>query len=215
MQSDFALCPDCWREAGFITGLACAQCSQPLPGFSDRDELCDDCLTAPRPWRQGRAVMLYRGTARRAVMALKHGDRPELARAMAAWMRRPVADLVTERTLVVPVPLHWSRIARRRYNQSALIARALASELEVGYCADLLVRSRRTAPMQGGAAARAKIIEGALRAHPRRSATGRDVILVDDVMTTGATLAAATRAAFDAGAARVDVAVLARAAKDV
>lgn len=215
VESDFALCPGCWREAAFATGLACCQCAQPLLGHSDRDEYCDDCLTEPRPWQKGRSAMLYEGTARRAVMALKHADRPQLARAMAAWMVPKVRDLVTPHTLIVPVPLHWTRIAKRRYNQSALIAKALARELDVEYCADLLRRPRRTKPLKGDVESRTRTMAGAICPHPRRSAKGRDVVIIDDVMTTGATLAAATCAAQQAGAERVDVAVLARVAKDV
>ncbi|MGB3554591.1 MAG: double zinc ribbon domain-containing protein, partial [Jannaschia sp.] len=89
VEEAHGLCPDCWSETPFITGAACDLCGRDLPGTADgAADRCDECLTVPRPWDDGRAAMSYAGGARRMVLALKHGDRTELAEAGARWMLR-------------------------------------------------------------------------------------------------------------------------------
>lgn len=217
VAGEFGLCGPCWAEAGFLSGLACDACGVPLPGAGGGAQHCDACLAAPRPWARGRAAMLYGGTARRLVLGLKHGDRTDLARPLGHWLARAAHPLVGPETLVAPVPLHWRRLVARRFNQSALLARAAARELGVEYCPDLLVRRRATRPLEGMTRMqRQATLADAIAPHPRRGARaeGRPVLLIDDVLTSGATLAAATAAALEAGATRVDVAVLARVARD-
>ncbi len=217
VAGEFGLCGSCWAEAGFLSGLACDACGVPLPGAGSGVHHCDTCLAAPRPWVRGRAAMLYGGTARRLVLGLKHGDRTDLARPLGHWLARAARPLVDSGTLLVPVPLHWRRLVARRFNQSALLARAAARELRVECCPDLLIRRRATRPLEGMTRAeRQATLADAIAPHPRRGARarGRAVLLIDDVLTSGATLAAATAAAREAGATRVDVAVLARVARD-
>jgi ComF family protein len=219
VAAEGGLCPACWREAEFISGPACHQCSQPLPGVADdvdADLTCDDCLGTPRPWGQGRAVMRYAGKGRQLVLALKHGDRTDIAPAAAAWMARRLGDLVQPGTLVVPVPLHWRRRVRRRYNQSALLAQALARQTGMVFVPDALRRPRATRSLDGmGRVARAQELEDAIRVHTPDLFAGARVLIVDDVLTSGATLAACARAVLGAGAACVDVTVLARVAPDL
>ncbi|SMX32485.1 ComF family protein [Maliponia aquimaris] len=217
VETDFGLCGPCWRETPFISGLACDLCGVPLPGQSDRAELCDDCLTIARPWAHGRAALVYRDRGRRMVLALKHGDRHDIARPAARWIARAARDLRRDDLLLVPVPLHVTRHLKRRYNQAALLAEALAAELDCPWCPDALVRPTPTPPLEGhGREARFATLSGRItpRAGRRDLIAGRPVLIVDDVMTTGATLAAATEACLDAGATEVFVCVLARAAKD-
>ncbi len=178
---------------------------------------CDDCLKAPPPWDAGRSALMYDGKARSLILALKHGDRPELARPAARWMAQAGRELLRPGMVIAPVPLHWSRLLKRRYNQSALLAQYLGQDSGLDCVPDLLVRNRRTPVLDGKTAQeRAEVLKDAIRVHPRRARhlKARDVLLVDDVMTSGATLAACTRVCQAAGANHIFVLALARVAKD-
>ena len=218
VAEDGALCPACWGEAEFIGACLCDTCGIPLPGDGGTEAglTCDDCLARPRPWTQGRAALVYAGSGRRLVLALKHGDRPDLAPALGRWLAAAAVPLVAPDMVVVPVPLHPRRMLRRKYNQAALLGAAVARAHGLLLEAAALRRVRHT-PMQdhGSVGDRFANVEGAIRlavrARPRLQ--GRPVLLVDDVMASGATLAAAADALAGAGAAEVSVAVLARAVK--
>lgn len=218
VTTDFGLCGHCWRETPFVTGLVCDQCGVPLPGEdSGQPEHCDDCLTIARPWSQGRAAMLYKDNARSMVLALKHGDRLDLARPAAGWMLRAAQPLLVPGMLVAPIPLHWLRLIKRRYNQAALLSGALAKMAGLDHCPDLLIRQRYTGSQEGrDRDSRFANLATALTVHPRRAnrVEGRHILLVDDVMTSGATFAAAAEACIAAGASGVSVLALARVAKD-
>lgn len=220
ITTDFALCGPCWRDTPFIVGLQCDKCGLPLPGDAPSDGSvvqCDDCLTLARPWDRGRAALLYRDNARKLVLSLKHADRIDLARPAAAWMARAAAPILAEGMLVAPIPLHWVRLFKRKYNQSALLAEQVARLAGLDHCPDLLLRVRNSPSQEGrDRDGRFANLSGALRPHPRRAARmqGRAVLLVDDVMTSGATLAAGAEACLAAGAASVSVLALARVAKD-
>ncbi len=216
VDSDFGLCGPCWRETGFITGLVCDLCGVPLPGEGEGAE-CDDCIALGRPWAQGRAAFLYRDVGRKLVLGLKHADRIELARPAGEWLLRAARPILREGMVVAPVPLHWRRLFRRRYNQSALLSARLAALAGLAHCPDLLQRVRATGTQDGrDRAGRFGNLTGAMRVHPRRAQVlkGAHVLLVDDVMTSGATLTACAEACLATGARRVSVAVLARVAKD-
>ncbi len=196
----------------------CDCCGVPLPGDPQDDMLlCDGCLTAPRPWEKGRAALLYRDTGRKLVLALKHGDRQEIAKPAALWMAQAARGMVREDTLIAPIPLHWSRMISRRYNQSALLAHALSKELDRACCADLLQRPKRTISLDGlTRKERHDVVRDAIAVTLKRLPLVQDrpVLLVDDVMTSGATLSAATQVLQRAGAGPVCVVTLARVAKD-
>lgn len=215
VEEAHGLCPDCWSDTSFIAGAACDLCGTPLPGSSDGTAArCDDCLTLARPWDEGRTVLAYAGGGRRMVLALKHGDRTELAEAAALWMHRRARDLLTPETLLVPVPIHRWRLLKRRYNQSALIAQALARRTGGPFLPEALVRARPT-PSQDhrGTADRFANLQSAIR-QGKDDLSGRHVALIDDVMTSGATLAACADVLRAGGAGRISALVLARVAKD-
>lgn len=217
VTSDFGLCGDCWRETPFVAGLVCDKCGAPLKGQDmGHAEYCDDCLTIARPWGRGRAAMIYRGNARAIVLALKHGDRMDLARPASAWLARAGQAVIAPNMLVAPVPLHWLRLLKRRYNQAALLSAGLSKLARLEHCPDLFQRKIATPSQSGGRDARFANMAAAIRVHPRwmDRIIGRDLLVVDDVMTSGATFAAVTEVALAAGANSVTTLALARVVKD-
>jgi len=149
VASDDGLCGPCWRDTAFITGDVCDACGVPMHGDVQSGDRCDECLSTARPWSQGRAALLYKERGRALVLALKHSDRHDIVRPAGLWLARAAKGILREDVLIAPVPLHWTRMVRRRYNQSSLIGQAMAREVGAPFSGDLLVRSKATASLDG------------------------------------------------------------------
>ncbi len=208
-----ALCARCWEGVRFLESPLCAVCGYPFDFDPGPDALCGSCSRRPPPYGRARAVFRYDDASRSLVLGFKHGDRTHGAPAFGRWLARAGRGLLADADVAVPVPLHRSRLFRRRYNQAALLVRALEQETGITAGLDWLVRRRRTPP-QGGLspAGRRRNVQGAFAVRRGRedAVVDRRVVLVDDVLTTGATVSACARTLLRAGAASVDVLTLAR-----
>lgn len=214
------VCAPCFAVLTPLTAPFCVRCGVPfahagqgVPG--DSGMLCGRCANRSPAYRTARAAFRYGAGAKRLILPFKHGDRTELARPLARHMARAGGQLLARAELIVPVPVHWRRLVGRRYDQAALLAMALGRLSGVAAVPDLLRRVRATEALGGkGAAERAATVEGVFavsRAGASRLA-GRQVLLVDDVMTSGATAEACALVLLEAGAAAVDVLAAARVA---
>jgi ComF family protein len=202
-----------WSRIRFIEAPFCEACGIPFEYDLGAGALCVLCQAGGRDFERLRAACLYDEISRDLILKLKHADRTDLSGLFAAWLARAAADVLPQAEGIVPVPLHRWRLLRRRYNQAAEIARPLARLARRPYLADVLLRARPTAS-QGGksASGRRRNVAGVFVVAPRwrDRIRGRRLLLVDDVFTTGATAEGCARALKAAGAAAVDVAVIAR-----
>lgn len=207
------LCTDCWQAVRFLERPWCERLGTPLPIDLGPGILSAAAIADPPAFARARSAVAYEGPVPDLVHALKYTDRTDLAPMLGAWMARAAHELVADADMLVPVPLHWGRLARRRFNQSALLAHEVSRLTGLPVATRLLLRTRRTPQQVGlGRNERARNMRGAFAVPEGKKAAlaGRRPILVDDVLTTGATLEAATRALLAAGATAVDVLTLAR-----
>jgi ComF family protein len=202
------LCPGCWGTMRFIERPFCEVLGMPFAYDMGSGTVSPAAIADPPPFDRLRASVLYSDGARRMVSGLKFADRGDLAPRMARWMAVAGCELLLDCHCITPVPLHWRRLHQRRYNQSAELARSIAKLSGKPYRPQILVRRRPTVQQVGlSAAARSRNVEGAFTvpAGMRSEISGRRVLLVDDVHTTGATVRACARVLKRAGASGVDV----------
>lgn len=205
------LCPDCFAGLTPLAGSVCDQCGLPFELPQPPDSLCGACLADPPVFAHARAAFRYDEASRPLILGLKHGDRTDLAPVLARHLVRIARPLLREQMVVVAVPLHWRRLLKRRFNQSVLLGRVLAQQLDLPFLPAALVRKRATRS-QGGLSrtGRHRNIAGAFKVRTGVRLTGRPVLLVDDVLTSGATAQACSRALLRAGALSVSIVTVAR-----
>jgi ComF family protein len=211
--TDSGLCAACWAKLSFIAPPYCERLGIPFAYDAGPGMLSMEAIADPPAYGRARAAVRYDDVARKLVHALKYTDRLDLAPAMGRWMARAGAELIASGDALVPVPLHWRRLWARRFNQSAALAEAIAGATGIAVAHTLLKRVKSTAQQVGlTKAERATNVQGAFRVTQEGKAQvrGRRLVLIDDVLTSGATVDACARALLRAGAASVDVLVFAR-----
>jgi ComF family protein len=210
---DAGLCAECWKQLAFISAPYCPRLGIPFvydpgPGILSMQAIAD-----PPSYHRARAAVRYDDVARKLVHAFKYGDRLDLAPTLGRWMARAGHELLGEADALVPVPLHWRRLWQRRFNQSAALAKEISGASQVPVAHAALKRVKATAQQVGlSRTQRAENVQGAFRvpSDARGEVKGRRFVLVDDVLTSGATLDACARALLRAGARQVDALVFAR-----
>lgn len=207
------VCAACWSQLSFIAPPFCSRLGIPFVYDPGEGILSMQAIAAPPAYHRARAAVRYDDVARTLVHHLKYHDRMDLAPVMGSWMARAGAELLDEADMLVPVPLHWRRAFSRRFNQSGALAKAMSRASGVPVARDALRRIRPTEHQIGlSRAQRATNVQGAFKvpAERRHLVQGRQIVLVDDVLTSGATSDACARALLRAGASQVDLVVFAR-----
>ncbi|MGA7430045.1 MAG: ComF family protein [Xanthobacteraceae bacterium] len=210
------LCASCWSKLSFITRPYCERLGIPFvydpgPGILSMEAIAD-----PPSYNRARAAVRFDEISRALVHALKYGDRLDLAPMMGRWVAQAGHELLANADALVPVPLHWRRQWARRFNQSAMLAATISTASGVPIAAGALKRVKATVQQVGlSRAERGDNIQGAFRVPEtgKAAVAGRRLVLVDDVLTSGATVEGCARALLRAGAANVDVLIFARVAE--
>ena len=214
-----SVCAACWNDLRFLTAPQCAQCGLPFPHDLGAGVKCAACIAQPPPFKILRAAVAYDDASRDLILGFKHADKLETVPLFARWMRLAGHDALAEADLLLPVPLHWMRLAQRRYNQAAELANALGALSRIPVDTASLIRTKPTRSQGEMTSARARaknvVRAFAIAGAGKARIVGKRLVLVDDVLTTGATVNACTKVLAKAGAASVSVVTLARVVRPV
>lgn len=206
-----SFCYTCFSKVRMISEPACDCCGEPFDFAVEKGALCGKCMSEPPPYDQAKSVMVYDDASKRLITTFKYSDRTSLAIFLSQLMATRGQELVSTCDMIIPVPLHWRRLLSRRYNQSYLLARRLSKQAKKRHAANLLRRIRYTAQQTGlSRTERDRNVRGAFKVSKPDQVKDKTILLVDDVLTTGATIEACARALKKSGAAKVYVLTAAR-----
>lgn len=208
--------PTLWRDLSFIHAPYCDHCGAPFP-FDADTVLCGQCIDHPPLYTKGRSALIYDDHSRDMILRFKHGDQLHAVKAFTPWLKQIGSEVITQADIIIPVPLHRNRLIKRRYNQADIIARDLLRGTNKAYMPDLLQRVKNT-QSQGHKKAKDRVtnIARAFAVHPKYEwqIQGKNILIIDDVYTTGATLNECTKTLQASRANDIYTLTLARAVKD-
>ena len=210
-----SICSECWGRLTFISQPHCVTCGVPMPESASPESECLECISEPPPFAKARAALCYDTHATSFITRFKYSDQLQFAPLLTLWMESAGRDLLAQADIITPVPLHWTRLFTRKYNQAAILAQGLAKKSDKLYVPELLKRIRRTPPQASlhNRSQRLKNVQGAFQLHPlieKESVAKKTILLIDDVMTTGATIRACAKVLKKSGAKKVWVLTAAR-----
>lgn len=219
LQEHGYVCAACWSQLTFIAAPLCACCGIPLELSSDENPaelLCGACCQELPPYHQARAALLYDEFSKPFILGFKHGDALHPLPSMAEWMGQAGRELLARSDLLIPVPLHWRRLVKRRYNQAALLAQKVSTLSGIKVEPTLLIRTKNT-PSQGHLTGeqRRQNVKSVFKVKAGKQAllNQKVITLIDDVYTSGATVNACAKVLLKAGAKEVNILTLARVAR--
>lgn len=206
-----------WQQMTFLDEPCCHACGYPFEYYMGKDQLCVRCMVDPPVFEQARSAMQYHENSSGIILSFKHGGRTQHLKRFARQMVRAGRPFWKEADLIIPVPLHKSRLRKRRFNQAGLLASAISHQIDIAFDPHSLIRHKETVS-QGSQTAKGRFrnVQGAFSVPEDRKAliANRNIVLIDDVYTTGATLEACTRTLRRAGASRIFALTLARVVRD-
>lgn len=208
------VCGGCWSKLTFIAQPYCVTCGVTMPESASPEAECLECIEHPPPYAKARAALEYNEHSTSLITRFKYSDQLQLAPLLTRWMEAVGKTLLMQADMIVPVPLHWTRLFTRKYNQAAILAQMLSKHSGKIYAPELLKRTRRTPPQARlTKSQRLKNVQGAFQLHKqakKEDVKDKTILLVDDVMTTGATIRACSKILKKSGAKKVFVLTAAR-----
>lgn len=211
-----ALCSKCWQSVRFISDPMCDACGLPFEFDIGSHALCADCLHTRPLYARARAAFLYDEKSSRLITRFKYSDQIQLAKIYGEWLSSAGRELLANTDFLIPVPLHYWRFVQRRFNQSAMLAGEISKNTGITHLPNAIKRTRHTKQQTGlTKTQREENVKGAfiIESHHQVAIKGKNILLIDDVITTGSTIEQCTKALIKSGVAQVNVLTLARAGR--